>query len=88
MTQNNVIESGQKEYESKVKNLEGIFKKIEKILDISEYRQELEQIKSEVYNDPDLLNKMMFPSMQTDYEGFVYGNYIKRLDDLTRKVDV
>lgn len=87
MTQNNVIESGQKEYESKVKNLEGIFKKIEKILDISEYRQELEQIKSEVYNDPDLLNKMMFPNMQTDYEGFIYGKYIKRLNALTRKVE-
>ena len=32
MGYNNIIESGRKEYEAKVKNLEGIFKKIEKIL--------------------------------------------------------
>lgn len=87
MTQNNVIESGQKEYESKVKNLEGIFKKIEKILDISEYRQELERIKNEVHNDPDLLNKMLSSNMQLDYEGFIYGKYTKMLNELTEKIE-
>lgn len=87
MAQNNIIESGRKEYEAKVKNLEGIFAKIEKILDISEYRHKLDQIKMEVLNDPDLRNKMLSSNMQMDYEGFVYGKYTKRLNDLTEKVE-
>lgn len=87
MAQNRMIEAGQKEYEAKVKNLEGIFTKVEKILDISEYKKSLEQIKSEVHNDPDLSKKMMFPNIQMDYEGFVYGNYIKRIDTLTGRIE-
>lgn len=85
--ENNELNRGHKEYDSKVKNLEGIFNKIQNILDITEYKKELEQIQFEVSNDSSLSNDMLFASMQMDYEGFAYGSYNKRLDDLLRKVE-
>ena len=79
---------GHKEYDSKVKNLEGIFKKIEQILDISKYKEAFLTITSEVNDNPNLSSKMLddmhYNEMQLDYEGFTYGVYNKKLDDLTK----
>ena len=81
------ITRGYKEYDSKIKNLEGIFAKTEKILDISKYKEEFQQIQDEVNKDSRLSNKMMFSDMQLDYEGYIFSPYIKRLDDLTNKIE-
>ena len=82
---------GHKEYDSKVKNLEGIFKKIEKILDISKYKEAFLTITSEVNDNPNLSSKMLddmhYNEMQLDYEGFTYGVYNKKLDDLTKEIE-
>jgi len=84
---NTELNRGRNSYDSKVKNLEGIFTKVQNILNISEYEKKLEQIKNEVNNDSSLSNNMMSQSMQMDYEGFAYGSYINRLDDLLEKVE-
>ena len=78
---------GHKDYDSKVKNLEGILNKIGVVLDTSAYRRELDAIQEEVQNDPSLSKQMTFAGMQLEYEGFIYGNYSKRLDELTKKVE-
>lgn len=81
------LRRGYKEYDSKIKNLENIFNKIDEILDISIYSEELQKIKKEADNDYRLSKKMLSFSMQMDYEGFIFGDYIKRLDALTKKVE-
>lgn len=79
---------GHKEYDSKVKNIEGILKKLEGILDISEYRKEFNEIIGEFEKDPSLSTKMLYSGMQMDYEGFVYDKYSDRLDALNYKLSV
>jgi len=86
-TNNIDLTRGHKEYDSKVKNLEGIFEKVSIVLDISEYRQELKSIQKGIDNDSSLRNKMTIPSMQMDYEGFIYDPYIKKVEVLTAKVE-
>lgn len=81
------LSRGHKEYDSKVKNLEGILTKVEKILDVSLYRKELQQVKNDVSNNPEFDKKMATSNMQMDYEGFVFATYIKRLDDLTKRIE-
>lgn len=78
---------GRKEYDSKIKNLEGIFSKVENILDISIYKEELQSIKNIVNNNPDLSKNMTFNSMQMDYEAFIYSEYNEKLDNLTKKIE-
>ena len=78
---------GHKEYDSKVKNLEGMLTKLKSILDITKYQNELNQIKNDVKNDSSLSNNMPYNNIQMDYEGFIYDNYSKRIDELTKKVE-
>lgn len=78
---------GYQKYDAMVKNLEGIFNKINKIFDISEYKKELDKIIDDASNDSSFSNKMLYEGMQLDYESFIYDNYIKRLDDLQKKIE-
>ena len=85
---NNIdLTRGHKEYDSKVKNLEGMLTKLKGILDITKYQTELNQIINDVKNDPSLSKKMLYNNIQMDYEGFIYDNYSKRIDELTKKVE-
>lgn len=81
-----------KEYDAKVKNLEGIFEKLQKMsdiskLDLSEYNNDFKKIQQDVENDPNLSKKFSFKEMQKDYEQFTFAPYIKRLDGLLEKLE-
>ena len=78
---------GYQKYDAMVKNLEGIFNKINKIFDISEYKKELDKIIDDASNDSSFSNKMLYEGMQLDYESFIFDNYIKRLNDLQEKIE-
>lgn len=81
------LSRGHKDYDAKVKNLEGIFAKLEDILDIKADKRTLEEIKRDVANDPTLRSQMFSSSMQLEYEGMAYLPYIKRIEELTEKVE-
>lgn len=78
---------GYKEFEAKVKNLEGIFRKLDSLFDISKYKVELSQIKKDLENETALSNSMSFEGMQLTYERFVLTPYNTRLDKLTQKIE-
>lgn len=78
---------GYQKYDAMVKNIEGIFNKINHLFDISEYKKELDKIINDASNDSSFSNKMLYEGMQLDYESFIYDNYIKRLDDLQKKIE-
>ena len=78
---------GYQKYDAMVKNIEGIFNKINQLFDISEYKKELNKIINDASNDSSFSNKMLYEGMQLDYESFIYDNYIKRLDDLQKKIE-
>lgn len=78
---------GYQKYDAMVKNIEGIFNKINQLFDISEYKKELDKIINDASNDSSFSNKMLYEGMQLDYESFIYDNYIKRLDDLQKKIE-
>ena len=78
---------GQKEYDSNIKNIEGILSKVKDIIDVSKYYNELNSIKREVSNLD--INKEMFSSnMQLEYEAFIFSPYIERLEILRKKIDI
>lgn len=81
------LSRGYKKYESLVKNINGIFKKIEGIFDISEYKRELATIQEEACNDKSIDSQMPSNEMQLEYEGMVLAPYINRLEDLTSRVE-
>ena len=68
---------GYQKYDAMVKNIEGIFNKINQLFDISEYKKELDKIINDASNDSSFSNKMLYEGMQLDYESFIYDNYIK-----------
>lgn len=78
---------GYQKYDAMVKNLEGIFNKINKIFDISEYKKELDKIIEDASNDSSFSNKMLYEGMQLDYESLIYDSYIKRLYELQEKIE-
>ena len=78
---------GYQKYDAMVKNLEGIFNKINKIFDISEYKKELDKIIDDASNDSSFSNKMLYEGMQLDYESLIYDSYIKRLYELQEKIE-
>ena len=78
---------GYQKYDAMVKNIEGIFNKINQLFDISEYKKELNKIINDASNDSSFSNKMLYEGMQLDYESFIYDNYIKRLYDLQKKIE-
>lgn len=78
---------GYQKYDAMVKNIEGIFNKINQLFDISEYKKELNKIINDASNDSSFSNKMLYEGMQLDYESFIYDNYIKRLNDLQEKIE-
>ena len=84
---NENLSRGHKEYESKIKNVEGILSKLSGILDTSKYISELNQIKNDLKNDPSFQNKMTFDNFQMDYEEYIYSKYSKRLDELAIKME-
>lgn len=78
---------GYQKYDAMVKNIEGIFNKINHLFDITEYKKELDKIINDASNDSSFSNKMLYEGMQLDYESFIYDNYIKRLKDLQEKIE-
>lgn len=84
---NENVSRGHKEYESRLKNVEGILSKLNGILDTSKYISEFNQIKEDVKNDPSFQNKMTFDNFQMDYEEYTYSKYSKRLDELAIKME-
>lgn len=81
------LNRGFKEFESKVKNLDGIFKKMEDILFLSKYEQRKNEIIERASRDKGLDSEMTSSSMQLEYESMVLAPYIKELDDLTKEVE-
>ena len=88
-TQENNIDltRGHKAFESKAKNIEGIFTKLNGILDTSKYQEEYSLILRDLKSDPSMETKMLSENMQMDYEGFVYDKYSVRLDALTKSLE-
>ena len=88
-TQENNIDltRGHKAFESKSKNIEGIFTKLNGILDTTKYQEEYAQILKDLKRDPSMSTKMLSENMQMDYEGFVYDKYSDRLDRLTKELE-
>lgn len=84
---NNDLTRGFKEYESKVKNIKGMLKKVESLFDVSEYTNELKGIKMEVKENSDLKNIMISESFTLEYQAMVLAPYIKKLDDLENKIE-
>lgn len=78
---------GYQKYDAMVKNIEGIFSKINHLFDITEYKKELDKIINDASNDSSFSSKMLYEGMQLDYESFIYDNYIKRLKDLQEKIE-
>ena len=62
---------GYQKYDAMVKNIEGIFNKINQLFDISEYKKELDKIINDASNDSSFSNKMLYEGMQLDYESFI-----------------
>ena len=89
-TQTNNIDTtrGQKKYDSKVKNIEGIFSKVGDLLDLTTYKKEFNDIINSVKDDPTFSNRMTYQFMQMDYEGFIYDKYSAKLDELINKLDI
>lgn len=90
--ENTELTRGHKRYDSKVKNLEGIFAKLQNVLDISEYEREFQQIKIDVFNDSSISNdsfqEVQMSDMQLDYEHFALMPYMNKLDDLLKRVEI
>lgn len=84
---NNDLTRGFKEYDAKVKNIEGILKKVEDIFDVSNYSSKLKNIEKEVKENQDLNNVMLSESFTLEYQAMVLAPYIKRLDELTNKIE-
>lgn len=76
-----------KEFDTLVKNLEGIFSKLDGILDTSPYQDRFQSIISSVQSNPDFLNKMPMRDMQHSYEMSLYAPYVKELKTLTQDIE-
>ena len=85
--QNIEVEIFKKEFDEKVTRLERTLIKVSKILDVYEYKEELEQIKNEIYNNPILFDEMISKDLQMDYERFIYEKQIKKLNNLIERVN-
>lgn len=88
VTQNGNVElnRGFKEYNAKIKNLEGILNKLEKIINVTEYQEELKQIQMLVNAETSLSNEMISESMKLEYEDIVLNPYVNKLDNLLKKI--
>lgn len=69
------LNNGYKEYDSKIKNLVNIFTKVRKVLDISKYKNELQQIQEEANAE------------QISFEEISYDIYNEKLDNLISIVE-
>ena len=78
---------GYQKYDSAVKNLEGILDKVKVIFDITNYQSLLNEIKIKVENDEDLSKKMPYAGMQSDLEAFVFDDYVKKIEEITKKIE-
>ncbi len=78
---------GYQKYDSAVKNLEGILDKVKVIFDITNYQSLLNEIKTKVENDEDLSKKMPYAGMQSDLEAFVFDDYVKKIEEITKKIE-
>lgn len=86
-TQDINLSRGHKEYDSKLKNVEGMLSKLDGLLDIQKYIEEYRKIKLDTKNDPSFKTKMTFDNFQMDYEEYIYDDYSKRLDKLAKQID-
>ncbi len=86
--ENNIdLNRGYKAFDSKSKNIAGIFSKLNGIIDTSKYHEEYAEILMDLKKDPSTSTKMMSENMQMDYEEFVYDKYSDRLDSLTKSLE-
>ena len=84
---NSNLSTGFKRFDTEIKNLEGIINKVSPILDVSNYRKELDEIKKKIQNDEDFSKTMPLSGMQVTYESMIYDKYAGYIKDLTDKVN-
>ena len=81
------LKRGFKALEEKHKNLEGILYKLDDIMDVSSFRDEMETIVRDAYSNEDLKLKMPDETMQMDWEGSVLNDYVEHLTTLTKAIE-
>lgn len=81
------LNNGQKECESRILNLESILMKVENVLDVSKYRNKLEQIKDEMNSRINSSNRMISSYNIGDTDTISYDLYIQEIDNLKKKID-
>lgn len=79
------ISKAHEEYDAKVKNLEGIFKKVRGLFDVKKYEQELANIIAEVESNEELKKEREY--FQTDITYSILKGYIDRVDSIVEKLN-
>lgn len=81
---------GNNDYQSKVSDLEGIFAKLQGIIDVGSLYAEFFQVRDDAQNDPKLKKGAddisHLDTFANDYENFMFIPYVKRLEDIERKL--
>ena len=79
---------GIKEYESLKIDIEGIFQKLNGIMNYDNYQKLFQQIIEEVIeNSKELSHKMYSPNMRLDYETYIYTPSIRKLQELKKEIE-
>ncbi|MBR2827995.1 MAG: hypothetical protein IKE70_02030, partial [Bacilli bacterium] len=82
------IRDGIKEFESLKIDIEGIFHKIDGLINYDNYQNEFQQIIEEVnQNSKQLFRKMYSPNMTLDYETYIYSPSIRKLQELKKEME-
>lgn len=83
-------ESAYKNYDARLKDIQGILDQLRKVIGVSEFETEFNQIQDDVNNDPslakDIFKGMERETFQQSFEDFSYAPYIKRLDKLNKRL--
>ncbi len=87
--QNNSVElnRGHKEFDAKVKDIEGIFKKLDGVLDLSNYKKDFYIVLKDAQKDKSFNNDMIYAGLQMDYEEMIYDKYNARLDAIYKSLE-
>ena len=79
---------GIKEYESLKIDIEGIFQKLNGIINYDNYQIIFHNIIEEVnQNSKQLSHKMYSPNMRLDYETYIYTPSIRKLQELKKEIE-
>lgn len=82
------IRDGIKEFESLKIDIEGIFHKIDGLINYDNYQNAFQQIIEEVnQNSKQLFRKMYSPNMTLDYETYIYSPSIRKLQELKKEME-